>query len=229
MYRIVCGILILCGMTAQAQTVKLPAEVKGDVGAFVRVPAETVEKEVRWYSPDAGLAVFPVELLKDSKTAVVTATKAGRYRMVAWTAKGDVPSLPAECVVVIGNAPVPPGPGPDPPLPTDPLTVAIRAALATEPSPEKIAFVSKLADLYTSAAQQVKTTDKTKASEFHAAMKAARIALIGEAVPLVRAEVTKYLDGKLPTTVDAPLDAPTKELCAKEFMNVATALRSCCP
>jgi hypothetical protein len=112
-------VLLACPLWAQA--IKLPAEAKGEPGAFVKIPSETDGKEVRWYSPDKGLQVFPVELLRDSKTAVVTATAPGRYRLIAWTAKGDAPSDPAVCVVIIGDAPpVPPDPGPNPPKPPDP-------------------------------------------------------------------------------------------------------------
>lgn len=110
--------LLLLALPLWGQSIKLPAEAKGEPGAFVKIPADTDGKEVRWYSPDKGLQVFPVELLKDSKTAVVTANAPGRYRLIAWTAKGDVPSDPAICVVVIGDAP--PDPGPNPPKPPDP-------------------------------------------------------------------------------------------------------------
>lgn len=135
MRRCVSVVLLLAGSLpawAVDPAVKLPAEVRGEVGAFVRVPADSTGKEVRWFAADKGLNVFPVELLRDSRTAVVTAQAPGRYRLVAYTALADVPSLPAECVVVVGEAPpVPPGPTPPgptppaPPLPTTGLSVLI--------------------------------------------------------------------------------------------------------
>ena len=114
--------------------VKLPAELKGEPGTFIRIPAETNGTAVRWYAVDAGLQIFPAELLRDTKTAVVVALTKGRYRVLAWTAVGGDPSEPAVCVVVIGDAPpVPPGPtppGPNPPGPTppDPSPAPIPAA-----------------------------------------------------------------------------------------------------
>lgn len=115
-------LLLLFVSIGYAQNVSLPSETKGEVGAFIKVPASTNGKEVRWYSPDKGLQVFPVELLKDSKTAIVTANVPGRYRLVAWTAVGDIPSDPAICVIIVGDAPTPgPGPGPNPdPIPPTP-------------------------------------------------------------------------------------------------------------
>lgn len=130
------ALLLACG--GWSQTVKLPAEVKAEPGAFVKVPAELPDggKEVRWYSPDKGLQVFPVELLKDSKTAVVIANAPGRYRLVAWTAKGDVPSDPAVCVVIVGDVPpVPPDPGPGP-KPPDPQPASVKRVLIVFESAE---------------------------------------------------------------------------------------------
>lgn len=109
-----------------AQTlIRLPTEVRGQVGNFVVVPSETQGKEVRWKAIDQGLNVFPVHLLKDSKTCIVVAQAPGRYRLIAWTAQGDIPSEAAECLIVVGNPPdpgptPPPGPDPPPPGPTPP-------------------------------------------------------------------------------------------------------------
>lgn len=107
--------LLLCSPLV-AQEIKLPAEIKGMPGEFVVIKAETTDPTVRWFGIDSGLNLFPAHLLKDSKTAVVTALVSGRYRILAVSAKGDIPSEFAECLVVIGNPPPtpPPGPGPGP-------------------------------------------------------------------------------------------------------------------
>jgi len=144
MRRLSVALLLFLASTCQAQSLTLPAEVKGDPGAFLSVPATTDGKVVRWVALDAGLNIFPVELLKDSKTAVVTAPK-GRYRLLAYTALGDVPSAPAICTVIIGEAPpIPPGPGPGPdPGPTPdpdvkpPIPVAGFRFLIVEESAER--------------------------------------------------------------------------------------------
>lgn len=99
------------------QTLKLPAEVKGDVGSFIAVKAETDGSVVKFYPLDAGLSVFPADLLTDKKTTVVVAARSGRYRIMAWTAKGDVPSDAAVCVVIIGDVPPTPPTPPTPPVP----------------------------------------------------------------------------------------------------------------
>lgn len=111
---------------ALGQSVKLPAEVKTEPGLFAVVRAETDCGSLQWVAMDTGLALLPPELLKDSRVAVVQAVKAGRYRLLAYGAKGDVASSPAICTVIVGDAPepvppVPPVP-PDPPVPPTPTT-----------------------------------------------------------------------------------------------------------
>ena len=121
MRTLLCALVLATIAPAAPPGLDLPKEVRGDPSAFVRVPAKTDGRHVRWLALDPGLNLFPVELLKDSKTAVVTAARAGRYRLLAVTAAGDEPSEPVVCTVVIGEAPTPPTPpGPTPPGPTPP-------------------------------------------------------------------------------------------------------------
>lgn len=103
---------LLVGPAGEAATLKLPAEVKGAPAEFIRVAAETDGKVVRWLAIDKGLSLFPADLLKDTRTAVVVAREPGRYRLLAVTALGDEPSEPAVCTVVIGDVPPPPPPPP---------------------------------------------------------------------------------------------------------------------
>jgi hypothetical protein len=99
--------------------------VTGRTGSFVRVAAETACHQVSWYSVNPELNLFPTELLRDSKTAVVCADVPGTYTLLAVTAAGDQVSAFASCTVVVtgaippgpGPGPNPPGPGPTPPTP----------------------------------------------------------------------------------------------------------------
>lgn len=114
--------LLLCGSCA-AQSVELPKEVRGRAGAFISVPARTVDSTVSWFSADPGLDVFPSTLLRDTKTAVVISMRPGKYRLFAVSAKEGIPSPFAVCVVVVeGDTPGPtPGPGPQPGPTPDPF------------------------------------------------------------------------------------------------------------
>lgn len=114
--------------TPAAPKLVLPVTVSGDVGAFVTVTAETNGSQVRWVGVTPGLNVFPAELLKDSRSTVVTASREGSYTLLAYTAINNVPSQPALMQVVIGKPAPPPGPepkpdpdDPNPPPPPGPL------------------------------------------------------------------------------------------------------------
>jgi hypothetical protein len=103
---------LLLPFFAPAATIKLPAEIRGSPAEFIRVAADTDGKIVRWLVLDKGLSLFPAELLKDTRTAVVVAREPGRYRLLAVTASGDVPSEPVICTIIVGDAPTPPPPPP---------------------------------------------------------------------------------------------------------------------
>jgi hypothetical protein len=114
---------------AWAQSVKLPETVSGKPGGWIIVPAEADGGAIRWYLPDPGLTEVPLAALfgedwaKSAKGRVFTAETPGRYRVVAYCAKGDVASPAAVCTVVVGESPAPPAPSP--PLPGDGLRVLI--------------------------------------------------------------------------------------------------------
>jgi len=109
-------------------TISIPAEIKGVVGQFIEVPATTNGKTVKWavLYPSTGLNLFPMDLLKDTKTAVAVANADGTYYLHAWTALNNIPSDLATCKIIIGNPvppqpiPVPPGPNPPQPIPPGP-------------------------------------------------------------------------------------------------------------
>lgn len=203
-------------------TLKLPAEVKGVIGDFVRVPAETTG-QVQWYSPDPGLAVFPSDLLKDSRTAVVIARANGRYRLVAWTAAGDVPSPPVVCVVVIGD--VPPDPGPTPPTPpVDPLVDTLRTAFLSDGAgADNVKMKATLTEVYRQGGTKAKDTSIATAAQFQAVVSATGASVLGQSIMNTRracwAEVVKVLP-----TPETPLDAATREKLAAVMERVAKAL-----
>lgn len=104
-------------------TISIPKELAGNVGQFLEIPATTNGSVVKWavLYPSTGLNLFPMDLLKDSKTAVAVANANGIYYLHAWTALNNVPSDLATCKITIGPPiPVPPGPNPPGPQPNPP-------------------------------------------------------------------------------------------------------------
>lgn len=138
-------VLLLLTSPAWSQPLTLPAEIKGLPGSFISVPAKTDGKTVRWVVLDNGLQLFPVELLRDSKTAVVTGPT-GTYRVLAYTSIKDVPSEPAICVVTIGTPNQPPPQSPPPPPQAPPELTNYYFLIVRDDGPASPAFSKIMAD-----------------------------------------------------------------------------------
>jgi hypothetical protein len=107
---------------AAPPVVTVPAEVTGDVAAFVVVRAEVKDgKAAKFVAVDPGLSVFPPGLLADPFVTVVVGQRAGRYRILCYSGNADGPSEPVTVTVVIGGgaAPIIDPVKPDPVKPAD--------------------------------------------------------------------------------------------------------------
>lgn len=105
-------------------TLTVPAEVKGEVGAFIVVRGETDGKNIAYKATSKGLNVFPADLLADKKATVVTASAVGRYTLLSAACGADGFIVFGETVVVVGDAP-PHTNGHTPP-PKDPPTTPTK-------------------------------------------------------------------------------------------------------
>jgi hypothetical protein len=130
-----CGLIVVmfasmlasagCPRLAFGQSVTLPAEVRGAPGAWIIVAPEAVDGGQPKWQVDPALQevrldlLLPPETIASLRGKVLTCSTPGRFRVLAWNAKGDVASNLAECWVVIVD-PRPPTPPPDPPQPPDP-------------------------------------------------------------------------------------------------------------
>ncbi len=201
--------------------------MKGEPAAFISIKAETTGKTVRWIALDSGLNLFPVDLLKDTKTAVVSSAKAGRYRLLAVTAAGDEPSDPKICTIIVGNAPTPPPPdNPDnPPNPYNELTKAIKTAWSGETATDKSKHAKALAALYRQAPtvlDQVQT-----AGQLYATLRTSADALLPkDAIGKVRLAIADELKKVLPADPQIVLSDMNKQQARSVFTELATILEA---
>lgn len=122
--------------------------------------------------------------------------------------------------VTIGGSPTPP----DPPSPTDPLTVLFQAAYSAEGEDGKASKLKLLASTYQAMADQAKTVQGKKISEFIAAGHQATDMVVGKTSMLkLRRAVADWIDTQLPTT-DAMIDDPWRAKASKAFSSVAAIL-----
>jgi len=170
---------------------------------------------------DAGLNLFPVELLRDTTTAVVSANNPGKYRVLAYAAKGDLASKPALTTVCIGN---PPEPIPAPDEPTSKLIRELKSLYVSLTEDEKQSKVTKLSSLYASFATTVKGEEVQTAGELLGLCKEA-VARVLSPLDLreIRVRIQSEMSG-FPTDPDEKLDDKIKKMISGKFLEISKAL-----
>jgi hypothetical protein len=201
------------------QQVTIPLEIYGQPGQFISIPSVTDCKSVQWVVLDAGLNLFPVELLRDTTTAVVSANNSGKFRVLAYAAKGDVASKPVITTVIIGD---PPEPAPD--ETTSKLIRELKSLYVSLSEDDKAGKVTKLSGLYSSFATTVKGEEVTTAGELLAICKEATSRVLSPSdLREIRVRLQSEMSG-FPTDPDAKLDDKIKKMISGKFMEISKAL-----
>jgi len=205
---------------ALGQQVTLPPEIHGQPGQFISIPSVTDCKSVQWVVLDAGLNLFPVELLRDTTTAVVSANNSGKFRVLAYAAKGDAASKPALTTVIIGDPPEP-TPVPDE---SSKLQRELKSLYVSLTEDDKQGKVNKLSGLYSSFATTVKGEDVTTAGELLAICKEAVGRVLSPSdLREIRVRIQSEMSG-FPTDPDEKLDDKTKKVISGKFMEISKSL-----
>jgi hypothetical protein len=201
----------------QVPTIELPARISGQPGAFISVPAKTESKFVKWVSIDKGLNIFPVDLLKDSKTLVVTSQIQGVYRLFAYVGNESGPSDPAFTSVVIGDEPAPAPPTP----PVNP-DGDIKAAASKEDKDQ----VKWLSMFYDELAKECQKNDYEFLTDvFKAAKATINKQFMENELSNLRDVIGKRLNQRLPKDGTLKLDQKLRDLLTNEFNQIAKELK----
>lgn len=204
---------------ALGQQVTLPQEIYGQPGQFISIPSVTDCKSVQWVVLDVGLNLFPVELLRDTTTAVVSANNSGKYRVLAYAAKGDQASKPVITTVIIGN---PPEPMPD--ETTSKLIRELKSLYVSLSEDDKAGKVTKLSGLYASFASTVKGEEVQTAGELLGLCKEATARVLSPSdLREIRVRLQSEMAG-FPTDPDAKLDDKIKKMISGKFMEISRSL-----
>jgi hypothetical protein len=215
------NIILISFFLVVGQQVTLPQEIHGQPGQFISIPSVTDCKSVQWVVLDAGLNLFPVELLRDTTTAVVSANNPGKYRVLAYAAKGDAASKPVITTVIIGD---PPEPTPAPDETTSKLTKELKSLYVSRTEDDKQGKVNKLSSLYSSFASTVKGEEVQTAGELLALCKEAAARVLS---PSDLREIRVRIQSELvnfPTDPDAKLDEKIKKMISGKFLEISKAL-----
>ena len=201
----------------QIPTIELPAKVSGQPGAFISIASKTEAKAVKWVSIDKGLNIFPVDLLKDSKTLVVTSQAQGVYRLFAYVGNEFGPSEPAFTSVVIGDEPAPTPPAP----PVNPDN-DIKAAAAKEDKDQ----VKWLSMFYDELAKECQKNDYEFLTDvFKAAKATINKQFMENELANLRDVIGKRLNQRLPKDGSLKLDQKLRDLLTNEFNQIAKELQ----
>ena len=204
---------------ALGQQVTLPQEIYGQPGQFISIPSVTDCKSVQWVVLDVGLNLFPVELLRDTTTAVVSANNPGKFRVLAYAAKGDQASKPVITTVIIGD---PPEPMPD--ETTSKLIRELKSLYVSLSEDDKAGKVTKLSGLYASFASTVKGEEVQTAGELLGLCKEATARVLSPSdLREIRVRLQSEMAG-FPTDPDAKLDDKIKKMISGKFMEISRSL-----
>ena len=201
------------------QSIILPENITGRPGSFIQVEAKTDCKVVEWVLLDSGLELFPVNLLANTKTAVVTSTTPGVYRLLAYGATGDIPSKPAIVTITIGT----------PPEPADKSEIykRIETLFKADTDAEKITQAKAYAGVFRALAQAAADEKvKTAGELFKIGSLAATNVLTEKQITSIRDEIGGYLNSKLNTETAHLLTAEDRKKCASEFLTIAKILEA---
>ena len=201
------------------QSIILPENITGRPGSFIQVEAKTDCKVVEWVLLDSGLELFPVNLLANTKTAVVTSTTPGVYRLLAYGATGDIPSKPAIVTITIGT----------PPEPADKSEIykRIETLFKADTDAEKITQAKAYAGVFRALAQAAQDEKiKTAGELFKIGSLAATNVLTEKQITAIRDEIGGYLNSKLNTETAHLLTAEDRKKCASEFLTIAKILEA---
>ena len=204
-----------------SQNIILPENITGRPGSFIQIEAKTECKVVEWVLLDSGLELFPVNLLANTKTAVVTSTTPGVYRLLAYGATGDIPSKPAIVTITIGTPPEP--------QPADKSEICrrIETLFKADTDAEKITQAKAYAGVFRALAQAAQDEKiKTAGELFKIGSIAATNVLTEKQITSVRDEIGGYLNSKLNTEVAHLLTAEDRKKCAYEFLTIAKILEA---
>lgn len=218
------------------QDISLPETIKGEPSVFIPITAVTKGEIVQFVPLDSGLSVFPSNLLTDKKTTVVVASKAGRYRVLAYTSIDNKPSNPAITTLIVGNAPepgpIPPGPGPVPPVPPTPPTPpdqefneAIQSMYGGLQESDKAASVKKLLSIYSFALKEVDNPmHKTQADLFNAVKSFSSRTLAAGKIDSIREMCADKSDAEIGTDSKTVLTPEVRSKIKANFNKILTAL-----
>lgn len=197
----------------QSPKVELPAELQARPGRLIQITARSENKAIKWFlaNGDADLIV-----MESTRTAIFSAMESGQYRIVAYTAAGDIPSDPSICVVTVGDG----KPGPIiPPDSSDSLAKSLASIWGALQEPNRMASKLALTEVFRQAIALADDKRFLDLGAFNAAVKRLRAEKVGDDKLLtIRERIAEELGAlgdDAQTAFGPELRAKAKSVCGR--------------
>lgn len=210
---------------AEEPRIEAPELVKAKAGRLIKISATTNCKTIKWFSASEDADLIASE---SGLWSIFCASKPGRYRIFLYSAKGDDPTDPKLCTVIVeGEKPPTPPPQPDiPPEPANALEQQLKPLYAADGSKDKQSNTTMLADVYFKMAIAAKDDKIVTVKDLYEYGRRLSLQTIpAEAINPIRDTVGSYLDKKLPLDTQQQLTSESRNLCSNEFSFVSTTLQ----
>jgi hypothetical protein len=212
--------------------VTLPAKIEARPGRLTLIKAQTNGRVIKWVSMEDSADVLPYL----DNSCIFCAAVPGVYRILAYTALGDVPSDPALCTVTVRDSgsstrsDVPARsdtPEKPPAAPADPLYGPFLKAWRLETDLDKRRHKAQLAALYRQHSVLASDTRMTTWGMLLQTMILARKEKLADTVlPHLRQAMSDEMTPLLPHTYTARLEPSIRQAAASVFARVAAVLES---
>ncbi len=233
MSAILCLLLLWEKGEPLAGVVDLPAKMEAGAGRLVLIQAKTTGKQVRWYLEGSdpkgepqnsqtpiqsilqteGDSTADLVVVDGGRTAIFCASKPGVYRVIAWTAAGDVPGLPSLCVLDIRDK--------------EDLLSTLGSLIAQINPAGRSENLLSLASVYRKGETLARDRSVATLGELHTALgRTAAKVLEPDALGPVRQKLSTWTKSELSDRPDETLEGPLGAKAARWFGRVAGALET---
>jgi hypothetical protein len=125
---------LLLTMLIWAQDLSLKPQYTVPVGQFLVITPDTKALDVKYVPLTEGLFFLDQNLLKDKKQLVLTSSKSGSYKLLAYTAIDNKLSDPVFTTIVVG----------DTPKPNNELEEILKSVYGADADPNKLQYKEKM-------------------------------------------------------------------------------------
>ena len=201
-----------------AQDITLPKEVKVKPAEFIIIEAKTDNPNVKFVLLSEGIKPLERKLIADNKTFIGVSATEGRYKLLAYTAKADVPSDPAFTDIIVSN---------EDEKPINPDVSAIKTILESvygaDSSPDKSKSKQSMTEGFAEVLKNIETAKTVKDFD-NLVKKYVSPKLKQGEIPAVRSAISDYLKSNIGSNGQNNLDQSKAKTILNQLISILNQL-----